>query len=322
MKRMAHLALGLLLALSLAGCRQPQVPPSPTPTPPQTPTSGGFPLTLTDALGQPVTLNGPPQRIISLAPSLTEILFALDLGDRVVGVTTFCKYPPEALQKEKVGGYVNPNHEKIVGLAPDVVFATRGTPRSLMEGLRKAGIATFALDQTTFEDVLGSIEQIGLACGVEKRGHELADRLRHVRLEIADKTKALREGQRPRALLVLSLQPLFVAGPGNFQDEMLRDCGARNVSGLQKPFAALSEEAVVQADPQVVVFPSNDSGQTVTKESQLRRLRASAAWRNVTAVRDGRIIVIDVEHLSVPGPRLELGFRELAAQLHPELFAP
>jgi len=277
-------------------------------------------MTVSDSLGQSVTLPAPPQRIISLAPSLTEILFALGLGERVVGVTEFCKYPPEALKREKIGGYVNASQEKIVSLRPDIVFATRGTPTGFMDGLRKNGLQVMAVDQTSYDQVIASMEEMGRVCGVAEAGRKLGDELRRTREEIEAKTRPLTPEQRPRALLVLSLNPLFVGGPGSFQHEMLEACGATEVSGLNKPFGALSEEAVVQADPQVVIFPNNDSGRIVTVAGQLQRLRASAAWRGVSAVKTGRIIVVDVNHISIPAPRLALGFRELAHQLHPELF--
>lgn len=287
---------------------------------PLSPASDAYPLTLTDDLGQTITLSQPPQRIISLAPSLTEILFALGLGDRVVGVTTYCHFPPEAMKKEKIGGYVNASHEKIVSLTPDLVFATRGTPRTFIEGLSRAGIPVAAVDQTSFAQILHSFVFIAQACGVPQKGEELAARLQRTREEISQKTGSLKPEQRPRALLVLSLQPLFVCGPGSFQEEMLEICGAHNVSGISQPFGPLSEEAVVEKDPQTLIFPSIDNGQAVTKNSLLATLQARPAWKNTTAVKKRRLIIINVDYLSVPGPRLEKGLRELAKQLHPELF--
>ena len=313
---------GLMVAVAVvavSGCTRQAGPPAPVGTP-GLQASSSFPLTVTDALGQQITLPRPPQRIISLAPSLTEIIFGLGLGEKLVGVTEFCLYPPEALRKEKIGGYVNASQEKIVSLRPDIVLATRGTPTSFMDGLRKFGLAVMAVDQTSYDQVIASMESIAQVCGVPEAGRKLGDELRHVRQEITAKTQSLRADQRPRALLVLSLQPLFVGGPGSFQREILEACGATEVSGLQKPFGALSEEAVVAADPQVVIFPSNDNGRIVTVDGQLKRLRASAAWRNVAAVKESRIIVVNVDYISIPGPRLVLGFRELARQLHPELF--
>jgi len=315
------LAIIALVAAVVPGCRMPRPGPAALPVPPAGMTTA-FPMTVTDAVGHTFTLSQPPQRIISLAPSLTEIIFALGLGDRLVGVTEFCKYPPEALQKEKIGGYVNASQEKIVSLRPDLVVATRGTPTGFMDGLRNAGLTVMAVDQTSYDEVCDSIERIGSVCGMHEHAEEISHELRGVQQEIEAKTQGLKPKQRPRALLVLSLEPLFVGGPGSFQSEMLAACGATEVSGLQKPFGALSEEAVVEADPQVVIFPSNDSGRIVTVAGQLERLRASAAWRNVSAVKQGRIIVVDVDHISVPGPRLALGFRELAKALHPELFTP
>lgn len=315
----SSLMMVALVAAVVSGCRPPRPAAAPPPPPVAQPATT-FPMTLTDARGQPVTLQQPPQRIISLAPSLTEIIFALGLGDRLVGVTEFCKYPPAALKKEKIGGYVNASQEKIVSLQPDIVFATRGTPTGFMDGLRKNGVPVMAVDQTSYDQVIGSMEDMARVCGVAEAGRKLGDELRQARAAIEAKTQGLAAPQRPRALLVLSLNPLFVGGPGSFQHEMLEACGASEVSGLNKPFGALSEEAVVEADPQVVIFPNNDSGRIVTVAGQLQRLRASAAWRNTAAVKSGRVIVVDVNHISIPGPRLALGFRELAHQLHPELF--
>lgn len=318
MNRLALILLGVaVMALTAAGCRQETASALPA-TAPAAGTAGR--LVLTDDLGQVITLPHPPTRIVTLAPSLTEAAFALGLGDRIVGVTTFCNYPPEALLKERIGGYVNASHEKIVSLAPDLVLATRGTPRNFMDSVRQAGIPVLAVDQTGYDQVVASIALIARACGVTERGQEVARNLQRVRQEISEKAASLSPEQRPRALIVLSLQPLFISGPGSFQHEMLVACGADDASGIPKPFGALSEEAVVQADPQVLVFPSNDNGQPVTVEGQLRRLEMSAAWKNVSAVKNRRIIVLNVDQFSIPGPRLELAFRDLAAQLHPELF--
>jgi iron complex transport system substrate-binding protein len=320
MRRYHSLLLLAALAAALAsGCRTREAPP-PVPTGGEPSTT--FPLTVVDSRGQSLTLPAPPRRIISLAPSLTEIVFALGLGDRLVGVTEFCKYPPEALKKEKIGGYVNASQEKIVSLRPDLVLATRGTPTGFMDGLRRNGLQVMAVDQTCLDDVLRSMVEIGRVCGAAEAGRKLRLELESARGDVLGRTGGLAAAQRPRALLVLSLEPLFVGGPGSFQSEMVAACGATEVSGLNKPFGALSEEAVVEADPEVIIFPSNDSGRAVTVAGQLERLRASAAWRNTSAVKSGRIIVINVDHLSIPGPRLALGFRELAQALHPELFTP
>lgn len=318
---MRHCTILLLLCVVLAGCRGLETPPTAegktTPTSDSAPTA--FPLTISDDLGVSMTFERPPQRIITLAPSLTEIAFALGLGDRVVGVTTFCKYPPEALKKEKVGGYVDASEEKIVSLAPDVIFATRGTPRAFMDSLRGTGLKVFALEQTTWDQAVGAIATMGKVCGVTDMGTQLAATLTDARQRV-EQAVAKDPAPRPGALLIVSLDPLFVAGQGTFQSEMLTAAGANNVAQLAHPFGTLSLEKVVELDPQVLVMSNDENGTPMTRESQLRRLRANPVWRNVSAVKSGRVIVIDVNHLSVPGPRLALGLVELAKALHPQAF--
>lgn len=283
------------------------------------PATAGFPLTVTDDVGATMTFDGPPQRIVSLAPSLTELLFALGLADRIVGVTNWCKYPPEALKKTKVGGYINSSLEQIVALAPDLVVATRGTPQTFMQSLRGSGIKVFAVDQTTLHQIETSMIVIGHLCGAADKGRQIAGSISSLADSVRDKTKALAAAQKPRALFVIQFEPIFVAGPGSYQDDILRDCGAANIARTGKPFAPLSDEIVVTADPQVLVMTSDQLGK-LSREQMLAKLRQSATFGHTAAVRDSRLIVVPVDHISIPGPRLVLGIRELAQQLHPELF--
>lgn len=283
------------------------------------PASAGFPLTVTDDVGATTTFERAPQRIISLAPSLTELLFALGLGDRIVGVTDWCKYPPEALKKPKVGGYINSSLEQIVALAPDLVVATRGTPQTFMQSLRGSGIKVFAVDQTTLHQITTSMIVIGHLCGAADKGRQMAAGLDTLASSLREQTKSRSVSQKPRALFVIQFDPLFVAGPGSYQDDVLRDCGAVNIAKTGKPFAPLSEEVVVTANPQVLVMTSDQLGK-LSREQFLAKLRQTPTFGHTSAVRDGRLIVLPVDHISIPGPRLALGLRELARQLHPELF--
>ena len=312
--------VALLFCLSaLAGCQNPPAPKPPPVTPPLA-TTASFPLTIKDDLGLEMTFAQAPQRIITLAPSLTEIAFALGLGDRIVGVTNYCKYPVEAQQKEKVGGYVDSSEEKIGSLAPDVIFATRGTPKAFMDGVRGAGLKVFALDQGSFEQIATSIETMGRVCGVEGAARKISGSLRGTRNAILAKTMVMPDAKRWRAMMIVSLDPLFVAGAGTFQDDMLRACGTENAAGKVAAFGNKSLEAVVQADPQVLNMSNDENGQKMTLEAQLKKLKASPAWRETAAVKQGRVYVVDAAHVSVPGPRLELGLKAMAHAIHPELF--
>ena len=283
------------------------------------PFNAGFPLTVTDDVGATTIFDRPPQRLVSLAPSLTELLFALGLGDKIVGVTEYCKYPPEALKKTKVGGYINSSQEEIVSLAPDLVVATRGTPQTFMQSLRGSGIKVFAVDQTTLQQVVSRMIAIGHVCGRRQQAQELAGKITRLQISLREKTLGLPESKKPRVLFVVQFDPLFVAGPGSYEDDLLRECGTVNIAKTGKPFAPLSEEVVVSSDPQVLLMTSDQLGK-LTREQMLAKLRAQAMWSSLTAVREGRLIVLPTDHISIPGPRLVLGIRELARQLHPELF--
>lgn len=284
------------------------------------PFSAGFPLTVTDDVGVEMAFDKAPQRIISLAPSLTELLFALGLGDRIIGVTEWCKYPPEALKKPKVGGYINSSQEKIVSLAPDVIFCTRGTPQSFMQSLRGSGLKVFAVDQTNLHQVVSRMIAVGQLCGVRPQAQELAGQITGLQDTLRNKALALPEAKKPRVLFLVEISTRFVAGPGSYQDDILKDCGTVNIAQTGKPFAVLSEEVLVSSDPQFLIIPS-DQLDKLTKEQMLAKLRKQPMWANLTAVRDGNLIVLPTDEISIPGPRLVQGIRQLARQLHPELFS-
>lgn len=323
MRQVSPLIVASFLAMATVGCR-------PATNPPPQPAAGGatasdattsYPLSVTDDLGVEVALPTEPERLVSLAPSLTEIVFALGLGDRVVGVTSFCTYPPEAESKPKVGGYVNPSEEKIVAMDPDLIFCTRGTPITFISGLRAAGLTVAAFHETSFDDVVRAIETIGVLCNVQPRAREVAGHLRQGLAELERQTGHLTVEERPRALFAVWLDPLFVAGPGSFQDTILEAAGAINVANVGKPYANLSAEAAVRYDPEVLIMSSQHSVKgTAEADSTLAKLRKDPAWKAVSAVKEGRVVVLDAGHVAVPGPRLVVGMREIAAALHPDLF--
>ncbi len=323
MRHVGPLVVALLLAIILGGCRPAAAPPV------QPPDSGvgtsdgatGYPLTVTDDLGAEITLQSEPRRLVSLAPSLTEIAFALGLADRVVGVTSYCTYPPEARKKPQVGGYVNASEEKILALSPDLILCTRGTPTTFISGLRAAGLTVAAFHETSFDDVVRAIETIGVLCNVQPRARQVAGELRQGLTDLERQTAHLTAEQRPRALFAVWLDPLFVAGPGSFQDAILRAAGARNVAGTDKPYSNLSAEAAIAADPQVLLLSSQHAVVgTAEADKTIARLRQDPAWRGVSAVKQGRVVVLDAGHVAVPGPRLVLGMRDIAAAVHPDLF--
>ena len=245
MLRWGLLALLIAAATVMGGCREAARTVAAPAQPPVASERTVYPLTLKDDLGVSVTLSHRPVRLISLAPSLTEALFACDLGERVVGVTNFCNYPPEARQKPRIGGYVDSSEEKIVSLNPDLIFCTRGTPTTFISGLRAAGLTVFALDEVSFADITRALETIGTLCDVRPQANQVADRLRTGLAKLRARTASLAEAERPRALFVVWLDPLFVAGPGSFQDEIM---AAFDLCGGDRP-AGRAESSGTSAAP-------------------------------------------------------------------------
>lgn len=264
-----------------------------------------------------------PERIVSMAPSTTEILFALGAGDRVVGVTRYCDYPASVTQVAKVGGYVDPSYETIVALEPDLVILldSHGAQRKELE---KMGIATLSVPHETLEDIHESLRRIGAACGREREAAELLD-------DIAGRSRALEDRlagrERPSVLLCIGrdtesgqLAGMYVAGRHGYYDEIIRRAGGRNAYRDEAvAYPQVSAEGVIQLRPEVIVDLVNfetPAPETIEQiRGQWRQLRA------VPAVREDRVHVVVGSHALRPGPRYIDFLEEMARLLHPEAFA-
>ncbi len=256
----------------------------------------------------PSETGGAVTRIISLAPNLTEILFALELGDRIVGVTDFCDYPPEALEKARVGGFVNPNLEVVVSLEPDLVVATPNVGnKSAVIQLQKLGVEFLIVDPDSLEALWTTIRVLANRTGVPERGEALVERLSG---EVEAVRARLEPLPRVSALLVFSREPLIVAGPNTFFDELLRTAGGNNLAaGAKAQFPQFSLEEVVRQGPAVIIDSAmgNSDGSDFWKR-----------WDSIPAVRNGRVCSPPADVIMRPGPRVAEGVRLLAACLHPE----
>jgi len=300
-------ALGLTIVLILvAGCAQA------TPTPPEART-----VAVVDDAGREVEITGVPERIISLAPSNTEILFALGLGDKVVGVTDFCDYPEEALEIEKVGG-IEPNYEKIVALEPDLVLAIGGSPAQLekAQAMEDLGLTALVLEPSGMEGVFANIELIGEATGAQEKASELVTQLRARVEEVTEKVAAVED--RPKVFFELDAtdpsRP-YTAGPGSFIDALIDMAGGINLGAAAEiRWAQFSAEEIIAQDPEIIIL--GDANYGVTVESVKER----PGWGVITAVKEGAIYPIDDTLVSRPGPRIVDGLEELAGIIHPELF--
>jgi iron complex transport system substrate-binding protein len=267
-----------------------------------------------DETGRLVRIPQPVRRIVSLAPSVTETLFALGLGDRVVGDTDFCDYPAEAKQKARIGGPVNPNIEAVAALHPDLVVATREINRpASVHSLEQLGIAVYATDPQTVEQVLASTERLGELLGAGDAGRSVVANLRR-RLGKLDQRLAGLPAKN--VLMVVWLDPLISVGRNNFLNDALRRAGARSVIDSPQSWPTIDPEQVFRLQPDYLIF-SNDNAQQVQR--QLTELQERPGWRRLGAVRNRRFIVLS-EALSHPSPRLVDGIEQLARALYPSEF--
>lgn len=265
-----------------------------------------------DDAGRRVYFSKPPTRIVSLAPSITEMLFAVGAGHQLVGVTDFCNFPVEALTKPKVG-YSNPNMESLVALKPDLIIAPGDFLKpDVMMRLEQLKIPVFLLLDKRVEDIFAHIQTLGRIVGGSSRADSVAMDLRN---QIASVKQRVQTKRPVRVLYVLNSQPLITVGPGSFIDQLIELAGGRNIaSGSRTPYPRLSMETVLQEDPEVLVFPVGTSEGISQAEQDVWR-----QWTSMTAVKYGQLHQISSDWLNRPGPRIGKGLEALAGILHPDL---
>ncbi len=274
------------------------------------PAETAFPLTLTDDEGVEATLGSAPQRIVTYAPSHTETLFALGLGERVVGVSgPFDDFPPEASGIDPVSGRggTEPNIEKVVALEPDLLL-TAFIGGDWKDRLRELGIPVFTTLADSFEDALEDIQAVGRLTGANEEAGTVIRRMQ----ARADAITAQAQAAGP-VTCFLELSDLFTVGPGALEFDLLERAGCKPVTAdADQPYPQWSVERLVSDDPDV--FLASEYGQPVEQVAD------RPGVRNLRAVREGRLLLVDGDLISRPGPRLADGIEKLAEALHPDLF--
>lgn len=277
-------------------------------------TSSPSRIEVKDETGRTVRIPQPVRRIVSLAPSVTETLFALGAGDRVVGDTDFCDYPPEARQRTHIGGPVSPSIEAIVALHPDLVVATREINRpDSVHSLETLGIAVYATDPQTVGQVLTSTERLSELLGAREAGHMLTANLRWRLSEI---DRRLAGVPAKKVLMIVWLDPLMSVGRKTFLDDALRHAGAHSVIDSPQSWPTIDLEQVVRMQPDYLIISNDDTRQV---QRELTELQERPGWRRLEAVRNRRFIVLS-EAMSHPSPRLVDGIEQLARALYPAAF--
>lgn len=271
---------------------------------------------VTDQVNREVTITGVPGRIISLSPSNTEVAFALGLGDRVVGVTEFCNYPPEAMDKDIVGGFSSPSLEIIVDLEPDLVLAStihnEEVPR-----LEDMGIVVLVVESSTLEELYESISLVAEISGVVEAGSELVSSMEERIDTVGRAVAAVDDADRVRAFYEVYSDPLMTAGRGAFINEILTLAGGVNIFGdVDENYPQISAEEVADRQPHVILYPDYHG----TADFVLEEMAGRPGWESVPAVVDERLYAISDDTFARPGPRVVEAVEEAARIFYPELF--
>jgi iron complex transport system substrate-binding protein len=270
-----------------------------------------------DALGTPYSPTSPPQRIVSLAPNITEILFALDLGEKIVGVTRYCDYPDEALAKEKIGGMVDPNLEKIKSLNPDLVIGFRGNPLQALERLSRLKTTVFVLEiGRNFESVFAIIETVGKITKMENKANVLINSMKEKYLKLQFALQPVIH--KPKVFLLLHGMGLWTCGKESFLHDLLIKAKGENIAGsVSRRYVNYNREQLIHDNPEIVVILAKSKKEFTRAREWLRR---NSHLKSLRAVQENRIYFLDENLATRPGPRLIEALVQLACLLHPEKF--
>jgi iron complex transport system substrate-binding protein len=254
-----------------------------------------------------------PKKVVSLAPSVTETIFALGFGDRLVGVTTYCDYPAEARKLPKIGDFMNPSLEAVIAKKPDLVIGVIGaTDPVKAREMERLGLRVVLVSVANLKDVLASISSIAALLGNAKAGEKLVAK---IRAQVEDVKKRIAPAARRKVLLVVGVHPVIAVGGKNFIDELIALAGGENIAGnAAQPWLNLPDEVVVAKAPQVIIEAGMGS----------EREKSGKQWgdlKSVPAVREERIYSYPSDKILRPGPRFGEALAELARLVHPECFA-
>jgi iron complex transport system substrate-binding protein len=307
-KRIGFLLLSLVLSISVLiapviGCTDNRA---------ETATKTTESITIVDNLGREVTIEEEPMKIVSLAPSNTEILFALGLGDKVYGVTEYCDYPEEALTKEKVGGYSDVDIEKVVAIDPDLILAEDIHKQEVIPALERLGFTVVALVPHNLQEIMDSITLIGRLTNTQEKASQIVDDMSQRIKAITDMTDGLTEEEKTRVLYVIWREPIMSVGTDTEIHEMIEKAGGINIADFAgEGWPTLTLEEIVSLNPQVIIVNDDVSRQSILNET---RLSGTDAFIN------GRVYSIDADLTNRPTPRIVEGLEEMAKMIHPELF--
>jgi iron complex transport system substrate-binding protein len=303
----ARVAASMFFCAVLSRAQTPAPPPAAAPAAPAS-------REITDETGRTIRIPQSVRRIVSLAPSLTETIYALGLQDRLVGDTDYCDFPAEAQQKSKVGGAINPSLEAIVALRPDLVLVTKGLNRlETVRALENLGIPSFATDPHTVDDIISSTRRLAEILGASETGSIIAKDLER---RLAETQQRIAPLAPRRVLFVVWREPLISVGKDTFIADALLHAGAISIVDSSQNWPQLNLEEVVRQQPDFLVFAETHSE---AAPPDLNLLSNLPGWRILEAVRNRRYALI-TDAVNRPAPRMISAIEDLAKQLHPEAF--
>ena len=309
MKKILALILAIVLIVGLSAC-QAQQTAAPTPTEqPAVDTK----IVITDLKGRQITLDKAPERIVSLSPANTEILFAVGAGDKVVGVTSFCDFPAEVKDVEKIGSFEGPNLELIQKAKPDVVLAGGYIQEDLIANLEQLNIPVISTEATDFNSIFDSIALIGKVSGNEQKAAEVVKGMKDKIAEIEDKVK----GQTPKSVFyVVWTDPLTTAGSGTFINDVIKAAGGINTAEKVEYWAKYSAEELVKDNPEYLLSSLHATNEGVTVDFY----KQSPVFKNLDSVKNGKVYLMSDDNVvSRPGPRIVQAIEEIAKVLHSDI---
>ncbi len=272
--------------------------------------AAGSARTVKDQTGRMVNVPENPHRLVSLAPNITEIVYALGLGDELVGDTDNCDFPPRATSKPHVGTMVNPSLERIVALKPDLALGTpEANRRETADQLERLGVPVYGVTANTLAGTLASIEELGKVLG---RAAEASRLVAQMQARIDRVENRIKGQPEPRVLFVVWYRPLITVGPGTFIADVIRAAGGSPIGeNLKGEWPRLTLEELLPLNPDAILFPKTESF-----SPSLEEFRALPGWKDLRAVKDGRMCFVS-ETIERSGPRLVDALEELANLLHP-----
>ena len=308
MKKILALILAIVLIVGLSACQAQQPAPAPVEQP-----AADTKIVITDLKGREITLDKIPERIISLSPANTEILFAVGAGNKVVGITSFCDFPAETKDVAKIGSFEGPNLELIQAAKPDVVLAGGYIQEDFIASLEQLNIPVISTEATDFNSIFDSIALIGKLSGNDQKAAEVVKGMKNKIAEIQDKVK----GQTPKSVFyVVWTDPLTTAGSGTFINDVIKTAGGVNTAEKVEFWAKYSAEELVKDNPEYLFSALHSTNEGVSMEF----FKQSPIFKNLDSVKNGKVhLMSDDNVVSRPGPRIVQAIEEVAKVLHGDI---